>query len=174
MIEAEIDRAKGVLSTLLVQNGTLQVGDVVIAGNTYGRLRAMFDQRGRRMRKAGPSTPVSVMGLNDVPQAGDLFQVVESDRDAKSRKRSTRASAKRGLRAESKAISLEHLFDRYQSGEVRELRLVIKADVQGSLEPIVSSLNDMSRGEIRSIFCMPKPGISVRMMSCWHQPRMRS
>ena len=83
VIEAERDRAKGVLATLLVQNGTLKVGDVVVAGTAYGRLRAMFDYRGRKLHKAGPSTPVSVMGLNDVPQAGDLFQVVESEREAR-------------------------------------------------------------------------------------------
>ena len=149
IIEAERDRAKGVLATLLVQNGTLEVGDTVVVGDTYGRLRAMFDFRGRKIRKAGPSTPVAVMGLNDVPQAGDLFRVVESDRDARS------VIAERKLRRSEKVISpqpaatLEQLFERFQAGEVKELRLIIKADVQGSLEPIVSSLNDMGKGEIK-------------------------
>ena len=83
VIEAEIDRAKGPMATLLVQNGTLEVGDVVVVGNAHGRLRAMFDYRGRRVRKAGPSTPVSVMGLNDVPMAGDLFEVVDSEKEAR-------------------------------------------------------------------------------------------
>jgi len=148
VIEAERDRAKGVLSTLLVQNGLLQVGDIVIAGNTFGRLKAMFDQRGKKIRKAGPSTPVSVMGLSDVPQAGDLFQVVETDKDARAIIQEREESARKTSAGKEKILTLEHLFDRYQAGEVRELRLVIKADVQGSLEPIITSLNEMSQGDI--------------------------
>jgi translation initiation factor IF-2 len=148
VIEAERDRAKGVLATLLIQNGTLEVGDVVIAGNTHGRLRAMFDHRGRRVRRAGPSTPVSVMGLNDVPEAGDVFQTIETDREAKTIVDERMQAQKQVAAAQKVSISLEQLFERFQSGEVRELRLIIKADVQGSLEPVVSSLNDMSRGEI--------------------------
>lgn len=149
VIEAERDRARGVLATLLVQNGTLKVGDVVLAGTAYGRLRAMFDFRGRKLQKAGPATPVAVMGLGDVPSAGDLFQVVESERVAReliferSQQKEIAAGAQKG------AVTLEQLFDRFQAGEVRELRLIVKADVQGSLEPIVSSLNDMSKGDIK-------------------------
>jgi len=148
VIEAEIDRSKGVLATLLVQNGTLEVGDVVLVGNTYGRLRAMFDHRGRRVRKAGPSTPVSVMGLNDVPQAGDLFQVVESDKEARSIIQERGDTQARASVAQKSAVTLEQLFEQFQAGEVRELRLIVKADVQGSLEPIISSLNEMGVGEI--------------------------
>jgi translation initiation factor IF-2 len=148
VIEAEIDRAKGVFATLLVQNGTLQVSDVLVAGTAFGRIKAMFDHHGRRIQKAGPSTPVAVMGLNDVPQAGDLFQVVASDKEARSII-NERIQAKDDARQQRKhAVTLEQLFDRYQSGEVRELRLVLKADVQGSLEPIVSSLEDMNDGDI--------------------------
>jgi translation initiation factor IF-2 len=148
VIEAERDRAKGVLATLLVQNGTLSVGDVVIVGTTYGRLRAVFDHRGRKLRKAGPSTPVSVMGLNDVPSAGDVFQVVLSEREARPIvEERLQAQAKSATSAKS-AFTLEQLFDRVQAGEERELRLVIKADVQGSLEPIISSLNEFKGGEI--------------------------
>ncbi len=149
IIEAERDRAKGVLATILVQNGTLEVGDTVVVGDTYGRLRAMFDFRGRKIRKAGPSSPVAVMGLNEVPQAGDLFRVVESDREARSiiSERQLKRSEKEA--SQRSAPSLEQLFDRFQAGEVKELRLIIKADVQGSLEPIVSSLNDMGKGEIK-------------------------
>ena len=146
VIEAELDRSKGVMATLLVQNGSLQVGDVVLAGQAYGRLKAMFDHRGKKVRKADPSTPVSVMGLCDVPQAGDLFQVVASEKDAKqlaeARKQSSQAA-----NATPKA-SLEELFSRIQAGEEKELRLIIKADVQGSLEPIINSLNDLGKGEI--------------------------
>lgn len=148
VIEAERDRARGVLVTLLVQNGTLEVGDVVVAGNAYGRLRAMFDYRGRPIRKAGPSTPVSVMGLNDVPEAGDLFQVVESEKEARSIVDKRLLAQKEAASSEKMAVTLEHLFDRYQSGDVKELRLIIKADVQGSLEPIVNSINELNKGDI--------------------------
>jgi translation initiation factor IF-2 len=149
IIEAERDRAKGVLATMLVQNGSLEVSDTVVVGDTYGRLRAMFDFRGRKIRKAGPSTPVAVMGLNDVPHAGDIFRVVESDREARaiiSERQLKRAEKETSPQT---AATLEQLFERFQAGELKELRLIIKADVNGSLEPIVSSLNDMGKGEIK-------------------------
>ncbi len=134
------------IATLLVQNGSLQVGDVVVAGTSYGRLKAITDFRGRKVRKAGPSSPVSVMGLNDVPQAGDLFQVVPSEREA-------RALVGERKQAQQKSTSLpkatlEELFEHYQAGEIKELRLIIKADVQGSLEPIMNSLNEVEKSEI--------------------------
>jgi translation initiation factor IF-2 len=149
VIEAERDRAKGVMATLLVQNGTLKVGDVVMAGSTFGRLKAMFDYHGHKLHKAGPSTPVSVMGLNDVPQAGELFEVVEAERDARAIIQERHQAAGQPAAAEKTAITLEQFFDKFQTGELRELRLIIKADVQGSLEPIVSTLNDMSQGDIK-------------------------
>jgi translation initiation factor IF-2 len=148
VIEAERDRAKGVLATLLVQSGTLEVGDVVVVGTAYGRLRAMFDYRGRPVRKIGPSTPVSVMGLNDVPQAGDLFQVVDSEREARVIVEQRAQANKQQATAQRSAVTLEQLFDRFQAGDVRELRLIVKADVQGSLEPVVSSINELSGGDI--------------------------
>jgi translation initiation factor IF-2 len=143
VIEAEIDKSKGVIATLLVQNGALEMGDVVIAGTAYGRLRAMFDHHGRKIRKAGPSSPVSVMGLNEVPQAGDLFQVVASEKDARVLV-DERKQARQTAEATPKA-TLEELFQRFQAGEVKELRLIVKADVQGSLEPIINSLNDLKK-----------------------------
>jgi translation initiation factor IF-2 len=149
VIEAEIDRSRGVLASLLIQNGTLNVGDSVVAGMAHGRLRAMFDFRGRKIRKASPSTPVSVMGLNDVPQAGDLFQVFESEKEARAFVAERGQSKQQESAGQKSVISLEQLFERYQAGEIRELRLIIKADVQGSLEPIVSSLNEMSQGDIK-------------------------
>ncbi len=148
VIEAAIDRAKGVTATLLVQNGTLEVSDVVVAGNAHGRLRAMFDYRRRQVRKAGPSTPVSVMGLSDVPLAGDLFQRVESEREARSIVSDRLQTQHQAATAKKSAVTLEQLFERVQAGDVRELRLVIKADVQGSLEPIVSSINELGTSEI--------------------------
>lgn len=144
VIEAELDRAKGAMATLLVQNGTLSVGDVIIAGTAYGRLKAMFDSRGRRLRKAGPSTPVSVMGLSEVPQAGDLFERVPSEREARLIVAERLQAREQAHKTQRTQITLEQLYDRFQAGEVRELRLILKVDVQGSLEPIVSSLKDLS------------------------------
>jgi translation initiation factor IF-2 len=143
VIEAEIDRSKGVVATLLVQNGTLELGDVVVAGTSYGRLKAMFDFHSKKLRKAGPSLPVAVMGLNDVPQAGDVFQVVPSEREARVIVEERKQTAQKAGAAPK--ASLEELFSRFQAGEVKELRLVVKADVQGSLEPIVNSLNEMNK-----------------------------
>lgn len=148
VIEAERDRARGVMATLLVQNGTLEVGDAVVVGNAHGRLRAMFDHLGRRVQKASPSTPVAVMGLNDVPKAGDVFRVVDSDKQARSIVADRLQAEREEDISRRSTTSLERLFERFQLGEVRELRLIVKADVQGSLEPIVSSLNDMKTGDI--------------------------
>jgi translation initiation factor IF-2 len=148
VIEAERERARGVLATFLVQNGTLNVGDVVVAGNTYGRLKALFDFRGRKLRKAGPSTPASVMGLSDVPQAGDIFRVVVSEKEARQIIEERLQMKSKAAAAPKTALTLEQLFDKVKAGEEKELRLVIKADVQGSLEPIISSLDDLKGGEI--------------------------
>jgi len=148
VIEAELDRAKGALATLLVQNGTLEVGDVVVAGKAFGKLKALFDFKGRRIRKAGPATPVSVMGLSEVPQAGDLFQVVASERDARLVVAAQSQGGEKSPVAKKAQITLEQLFDQFKAGEVQELRLIVKADVQGSLEPIISSLKDLCTEEL--------------------------
>ncbi len=147
VIEAELDKAKGVVATLLVQNGTLSAGDVVVAGTAHGKLRAMTDYKGKPIRKAGPSTPVAVMGLNGVPSAGDLFQVVSSEKEARSIA-TERLEAAKTLSQAKKKVSLEDLFANVQSGEAKELNLIVKADVQGSLDPIVSELNKLGGGEI--------------------------
>jgi translation initiation factor IF-2 len=148
VIEAAIDRTKGVMATLLVQNGTLEVGDVVVVGNAHGKLRAMFDYRGRSIRRAGPSTPVSVMGLSDVPQAGDLFQTVDSEREARTIVTERLQAQHQASSGPKRAVTLEELFERVQTGDIPELRLIVKADVQGSLEPIISSLKELSTAEI--------------------------
>jgi translation initiation factor IF-2 len=145
VIEAERDRAKGVVATLLVQNGTVKLGDILVAGTSYGRVKAMFDFRGNRIEEAGPSTPVSVMGFNEVPKAGDLFRVAESDKDARVIVSEREENKKQS--ATSDKVTLESIFERYQAGQARELRLVIKADVQGSVEPIVSSLQGISASD---------------------------
>lgn len=148
VIEAEVDKTKGVVATLLVQNGTLENGDTVVAGKAYGRLRAMFDHKGKLVKKAGPSSPVRVMGLNDVPEAGDIFQVVPSEKEARIIVDEIKNKAKEALEATPK-LALEDLFQRYKEGEIKELRLIVKADVQGSLEPIVKSLNELNTEEIK-------------------------
>ncbi len=147
VIEAQVDRAKGTVATLLVQNGTLRVGDLVVAGKAYGRLRAMTDYRGRPVKKATPSMPVSIIGLNEVPSAGDLFQVVASEKEARALV-VERIEAEKAQTQKRKRASLEDLFARVQSGETKELNLIVKADVQGSLEPILVELNKLGRGEI--------------------------
>jgi translation initiation factor IF-2 len=147
VIEAELDKTKGVVATLLIQNGTLKTGDVVVAGTAYGRLRALSDFRGKPVKKAGPSMPVSVMGLNDVPVAGDLFEVVSSEKEARLIVAERQALAKAQAQTKKK-VSLEDLFNSVQSGEAKELNLIVKADVQGSLDPIVSELNKLGEGEI--------------------------
>jgi translation initiation factor IF-2 len=147
VIEAELDKSKGTMATLLIQNGTLQSGDIVVAGTTHGRLRALSDYKGKPVKKAGPSTPVAVMGLNDVPSAGDLFEVVDSEKEARLIVAERLALAKSQTQAKKK-VSLEDLFTSVQAGEARELNLIVKADVQGSLDPIVSELNKLGEGEI--------------------------
>jgi translation initiation factor IF-2 len=147
VIEAELDKAKGPVATLLVQNGSLEMGDTVIAGEAYGRIRAMFDFRGRKLRKAPPSSPVLVMGLNGIPAAGNVFQVLPSEKDARLIIDERKSQAQQKQASQPKA-TLEELFLKFQAGEVRELRLIVKADVQGSLEPIINSLNDLNKSEI--------------------------
>lgn len=147
VIEAELDKAKGVIATLLVQNGTLEMGDVVIAGTAYGKIKAMFDHKGKKIRTAGPSTPVSVMGLNDVPSAGDVYAVVPSEREARVMVEEIRNAASQ--RDTAPKATLEDIFKQIKDGAAKELNLIIKADVQGSLEPIVSSLNDLNKGQIK-------------------------
>jgi len=148
VIEAKVERAKGVVATLLVYNGTIEPSHIVVAGTTYGRIRAMFDFRGRKLRKSGPSTPVQVMGFNDVPIAGELFRLFTNEREARLVVEERLHQLQQKQAAVPKA-SLEDLFKKVQAGEDHELRLIIKADVQGSLEPICSSLGELGRGDIK-------------------------
>lgn len=149
VVEAKLDRSTGVMATLLVQNGSLNLGDIVVVGTSYGKVKAMFDYRGRRLRRAGPSTPVSVMGLNEVPVAGDLFEVVPSEREARAIVMERLQAQEKASTAQKTGLTLEQLFDRFQAGEVKELRLIVKADVQGSIEPIVNSLNELKQEDIK-------------------------
>ncbi len=147
VIEAERGKSQGVKATLLVQNGTLNEGDVVVVGTVYGKIRAMFDYRNRKIRKAEPSMPVSVIGFHDIPNAGEMFEVVANEKEARQIVEERKAQAEKNI--EKKKMTLEELFTRVQTGEVQELRLIIKADVQGSIEPIVSSIKDLNTEEIK-------------------------
>jgi translation initiation factor IF-2 len=147
VIEAELDKTKGVVATLLVQNGTLRLGDIVLVGTAYGRVKAMFDYQGNPIQEAGPSTPVAALGLSDVPKAGELVEMAASEREAKAAVME-RLAQSREPETRPQAMSLDQVFEAFQAGEAKELNLVVKADVQGSLEPIVSSLKDLNVGGI--------------------------
>ncbi len=144
VIEAELEKARGVIATLLVQNGTLHSGDILIAGMTSGKIRAMFDDHGKTIREAAPSTPVAVLGLSDVPVPGDLFRVVATDREARVIVGQRKMDQKAAEAKPSKTMSLDQVFAKFQAGEAKELSLIVKADVQGSLEPIVTQLEKLS------------------------------
>jgi translation initiation factor IF-2 len=140
VIEAQLDKGRGPVATLLVQNGTLRVGDPIVVGNTYGRVRAMVNDMGRRIKEAGPSTPVEITGLNEVPLAGDRFMVFEDEKKAR---QIGEARAQKQLleqRSEKAKVSLEDLFEQIKQGEMKELNLIIKADVQGSVEALSAAL----------------------------------
>jgi translation initiation factor IF-2 len=143
VIESEMDERRGVMVTLLVQNGTLHVGDVVVIGEKYGKIRAMFNDRGERVREASPSTPVAILGFSAVPTAGESCEVSESEKTAREIV-SKRAGARRDSGAQARrVVTLDDIFQRMQAGEVKELNLIIKADVQGSIEPVVKSLEEL-------------------------------
>ena len=147
VVEAELDKSKGVMATLLIQNGTLEAGSIVVAGTSHGRLRALNDFKGKPIKKAGPSTPVAIMGLSDVPSAGDVFQVVETEKEARSIV-AERLEAAKSQAQSRKKMTLEDVFANVKAGEAQALNLIVKADVQGSLDPIVTELNKLGEGEI--------------------------
>lgn len=147
VIEARLDSSRGSLATVLVQNGTLEVGDYIVVGDNWGRVKAMFDDKGRRVRKAEPSTPVGVMGLSSVPQAGDILTVVRSEREA--RAEAERRRRERELSSATRTTKLSSLFAQIQAGSVKELNIVLKTDVQGSIEPIKDSLEKLGTADIK-------------------------
>ncbi|WP_226674166.1 translation initiation factor IF-2 [Rossellomorea aquimaris] len=140
VIEAQLDKGRGSVATLLVQNGTLKVGDPIVVGTTFGRVRAMVNDLGRRVKEAGPSAPVEITGLNDVPQAGDRFVVFEDEKTARSVGEARASQALQAQRGEKSKVSLENLFEQMKQGEMKDLNLVLKADVQGSVEALAASL----------------------------------
>lgn len=140
VLEARVERGRGIVATVLVQNGTLKQGDTLLIGEHYGRIKAMLDFRGKAVKKVGPSTPVSVAGLNGMPQAGDQFSTVKSEKVARKVVAERQDESRTGIVELGRKVSLEDFFNRLQEGESKTLNLIVKADVQGSLEPIVNSL----------------------------------
>lgn len=140
VIEAQLEKGRGSVATLLVQNGTLKVGDPIVVGSTFGRVRAMVNDLGRRVKTAGPSTPVEIIGLNDVPQAGDQFMVFADEKTARSVGEARKQKYVEEQRSETSKVSLDDLFEQIKQGDIKELNVIVKADVQGSAEAVASSL----------------------------------
>ena len=148
VIEAELDKHRGVTATLLVQNGTLRRGDVIVVGKTWGRIKAMFDFEGKPIKEAGPSTPTIVLGLHEVPMAGDIFERVANDRIARQIVEERKQAAAAPVQETRRTMSLDEFFKRLEGGETKTLNLIVRADMQGTLEPIVKSLNELSNEDV--------------------------
>ena len=149
VIEAELDKGKGPVATILVQKGTLQVGDFIAAGSCSGKVRAMMDDKGRRVKEAGPSTPVEILGLSDVPNAGEILVALDNDKEAKQFAETFVSEGKNKLLEDTKAkMSLDDLFTQIKAGNLKELPIVVKADVQGSVEAVKQSLVKLSNEEV--------------------------
>ncbi len=150
VIEAQLDKGRGPVATVLVQNGTLSIGDPIVVGSSYGRIRAMMDDKGRRVKKAGPSKPVEILGLSEVPVAGDTFYVAENEKQARQLAESVVAKNRvEMLKNTPQKVSLDDLFTQIQAGNVKDLNIVVKADVQGSVEAVRQSLEKLSNEEVR-------------------------
>jgi translation initiation factor IF-2 len=145
VVEAEMDKTRGPLATILVNTGTLKLGDVIIVGSTWGKVKAMFNDGGKRLKKAEPATPVEVMGLADVPQVGDILSAVSSESEARALIQKHLGDKKR----EPQAVRLDKIYDQISAGDVKELNIILKTDVQGSIEPIRSSLERLSGEEVK-------------------------
>ncbi|WP_082306855.1 translation initiation factor IF-2 [Bacillus sp. FJAT-27245] len=153
VIEAQLDKGRGSVATLLVQNGTLKVGDPIVVGDTFGRVRAMVNDKGRRVKEAGPSTPVEITGLSDVPQAGDRFVVFEDEKTARQVGEARAQTSLVASRGEKSRVSLDNLFEQLKLGEMKDLNIIIKADAQGSAEAMAGSLMKIE-----------VPGINIRII----------
>jgi translation initiation factor IF-2 len=149
VIEAKLDKGRGPTATVLVQNGTLQTGDILVAGTVVGRIRAMRDDRGHKVKKAGPSVPVEITGLDGVPNGGDIFNAVSDERLARELVQQRRTKQKEEQFGTQTKVTLDNLFDQMKYGEIQELKVIVKADVQGSVEAIRQSLLKLSGDEVR-------------------------
>lgn len=157
VIEAEVDKFRGTLSTMLVMNGTLSVGDSIVAGTSYGRIKAMFDEQGNKLKKAPPSAPVVILGLNEPPGPGERFEVVKNDKTARNIAQDRALELNVRTTQPQEALSLEDIFAQFQAGQAKHLNLIIKTDVQGSIQPIVEGLEKMSG--------VNREGIQVRVLA---------
>ena len=149
VIEAKLDKGRGAVASLLVQSGTLNTGDAIIVGSTYGRIRAMFDDKGRKIKSAGPSIPVEILGLSDVPAAGDRFHMVKDEKTARQMAESRKEKDRQESFNSSHRVSLEDLYSQIKEGKVKELSIIVKADVQGSVEAIKASLEKLSTDDVK-------------------------
>ncbi len=149
VIEAQLDKGRGPVATLLVQNGTLRTGDIVVAGTAVGRVRAMNDDKGKAIKKAGPSIPVEILGLSEVPDGGDVFYVVEDERKARQVVEARKFKQKQEAQKQSQAVSLDNLFEQIEAGKTKDLNIIVKADVQGSVEAVRQSLERIANEEVK-------------------------
>jgi translation initiation factor IF-2 len=149
VIEAKLDKGRGSVASLLVQNGTLRVGDSIVVGSTYGRIRAMFDDTGKNIKSAGPSIPVEILGLSEVPEAGDRFNQVKDEKTARNMAESRKENLKAETLLANHRVSLEDLYNQIKEGSVKELAIIVKADVQGSVEAIKQSLEKLSTDDVK-------------------------
>ena len=150
VIESQLDKGRGPVATVLVQNGTLKIGDVIVAGTAVGKVRAMMDDKGKRVKKAGPSVPVEILGLSEVPDGGDVFYAVENERKAREVVEKRKQKIKDEYnKSTQQVITLDSLFDQIQQGQMKELNIIIKADVQGSVEAVRQSLEKLTNDEVR-------------------------
>jgi translation initiation factor IF-2 len=149
IVEARLDRGRGPVATVLVQEGTLKVGDSFVCGTEYGRIRAMVDDKGKRITEAGPSMPVEILGLGGVPDAGDVFVALTDDQKARQIAEHRRGKEREAEMAKTAKVSLDDLYNQIQSGDVKELKVVLKADVQGSVEAIADALRRLSTNDVR-------------------------
>ncbi|WP_113674798.1 translation initiation factor IF-2 [Vallitalea guaymasensis] len=149
IVEAQLDKGRGPVATVLIQNGTLKVGDAIIAGTSYGKIRAMIDDKGRRVKQAGPSTPVEILGLSEVPVAGDAFYTAKNEREARHvAEKVIRRDREKLIQNTPQKVTLDDLFSQIQAGNMKELNIVVKADVQGSVEAVKQSLVKLSNEEV--------------------------
>lgn len=149
VIEARLDKGRGPIATVLVQNGTLKVGDIIVAGTSVGRVRAMMNDKGERVKEAGPSIPVEITGLDDAPTGGDIFNAVSDERLARELVEQRKNAQKEEMFSRQTKVTLDNLFDQMKYGEVKELKIIVKADVQGSVEAVRQSLEKLSNEEVR-------------------------
>ncbi len=149
VVEARLDKGRGPIATVLVQNGTLHVGDIIVAGSSVGRIRRMMDENGNKLETAGPSVPVEIMGLDEVPASGDIFDAVSDERLARELVEQRKTAAKEEIFKQYQKVTLDNLFDQMHEGEMKELKLIVKADVQGSVEAVTQSLEKLSNEEVR-------------------------